>query len=138
VSTAITSSLAAAHRLRGLVSQLRLSRSEAAALLRELADELQPQLPGAVDAELRAAAEREADALRSEGFSVTTNLEIRTHAAARIVGRRAGTLRNWRSSGTGPRWRADHGVVHYSLLDLMAWRRGEMSRTVTIPATDHV
>lgn len=125
----------AAYRLRGLISQLRLSRTEAAALLRSIADEFEPTT---VDEHLRAAAEREATSLRSEGITVTTSLDVRTLGAARVLGRRPKTLRNWRACGTGPPWRAESGIVRYSLLEVVAWQRGELSRSVPIPESSDV
>lgn len=119
----------AAARLRNLVAQLDLSRADAAALLRSIANELDR---GPVDAHLREVAEREAVRLRRHGFTVAgERLEVRTIAAASVLGRSAGTLRNWRCAGVGPEWRSDGGVAWYSLLDLMAWRQGA-SRCVTI------
>lgn len=117
----------AAYRLRNLVRQSGLSRAAAAALLRALADELEP---AAIDGHLRAAAENEALRLRMEGITVTVCLEVRTLGAATILGRAPKTLRNWRACGVGPQWRSDGGVVWYSLVDLIAWRRGDVSRPV--------
>lgn len=121
----------AATRLRALLAQMRLSRAEAAALLRSIADEFDGC---AVDDRVRAAAAIEAEALRAQGFSVGPGprFEIRTHAAALMLGRSSGTLKNWRSAGVGPAWRSDGaGGVWYSVIELLAWSR---MVTITAPA----
>lgn len=122
-----------AARLRNLAMTLCPSRADAAALLREVANELDR---GPADAHLREAAEREAVRLRSQGFTVTgARLEVRTIAAGALLSRSAGTLRNWRCAGVGPEWRSDGGVAWYSLPALLAWRA---SRSVTISTPDVV
>lgn len=114
----------AAVRLRGLVSQLRLSRAEAARLLREIAAEFDATT---VDARVRDDAEHEAERLRTLGFTVTATFHVTTPGAAHVLERAPKTLRSWRSSGVGPRWHADGaGRVSYSLLDLLAWRSGDV------------
>lgn len=120
-----------AERVRNLVMQLGLSRADAAALLREIAADLD-RTPLDGDAHLRAVVERWAAALSAQGITVTTGLQVRTHGAALVVGRQAKTLRNWRSSGVGPHWHNDHGVVLYDLVALVQWRK--VSRTVPVVA----
>lgn len=113
----------AAHRLRNLLRQFALSRANAAMLLRALAAELDGQ---PVDAHIRDAAEREAQRLCAEGFTVT-DLRVTTLGAAHVLDRAPKTLRSWRSCAVGPRWHADGaGRVSYSLLDLVAWRSGDV------------
>jgi hypothetical protein len=122
-----------AERVRNLLGQLQLTRAAAAALLRELAADLD-RGPADADAHLRGAAEAEAARLRAQGFSVGPGpwFEIATPAAAVMLNRSYGTLKNWRSSGTGPDWRSDGaGRVRYSVVELLAWSR---MVTITEPA----
>ncbi|MFT4159611.1 helix-turn-helix domain-containing protein [Shinella sp.] len=52
-----------------------------------------------------------------------------TDAAAAYLSSTPGTLRVWRSQGTGPRYRVVHGkVVRYHVDDLDAFVRGEDDR----------
>lgn len=111
----------AAYRLRSLIRQLRMSQSDAAALLRTVADEIDPTV---VSEHLHTAAQAEAARLREAGFTVTSDLQVQTLGAAHVLGRSSKTLRNWRSIGAGPAWRSVNSLVWYSLPALVAWRSG--------------
>lgn len=111
----------AAYRLRSLIGQLRMSRSDAAALLRSVADEMDPAV---VSEHLHTAAQAEAERLREAGFTVTSDLQVQTLAAAHVLNRSSKTLRNWRAGGAGPAWRSVNNLVWYSLPVLIAWRSG--------------
>jgi len=133
VSAAPDYDIVAAARLRSLLAQMRLSRADAASLLRAIADQLDD---AGADEHLVAAAEREAVALRAAGYHVgpAPRFEIATVAAAYFLQRTSGTLRNWRCFASGPPWRADRNRVVYALTDLIVWRSASRSVTITEPA----
>jgi hypothetical protein len=126
-----------AERVRNLVAQLGLPRAAAAALLRELAAELDR---GPTALHLCEAAWREAVRLRDLGFSVgpPPSYAIRTPAVAHLLDRASKTVRSWRSDACGPAWQSDGaGRVSYALPDVLAWRDG-VSRLVPITETTGV
>lgn len=109
-------------RLRSLLRSLGRPAHELAALLRRLADELDGTI---ADERHRAEAEVLAERARAAGFTVTPELEVRSHGAAFVLGVEEGTVRNWRAAAAGPPWRRDRvgGAIWYSLPALVAWRR---------------
>jgi hypothetical protein len=73
--------------------------------------------------------------LESFGESFTHHLKetnspwLDTETAAAYLSCTSGTLRTWRSLGTGPRYRVMHGkLVRYHIDDLNAFVRGEDNR----------
>ena len=45
--------------------------------------------------------------------------------AAKALGLSAGTLANYRTAGSGPRWFRVNGRIYYDFKDLVAFGRGE-------------
>lgn len=74
-----------------------------------------------MDAEdLEAECERLAVLLRSAGHSVSLLGSVDSEAAAVVLDRAPGTLRNWRASGFGPPY-VRGSRVRYRLADLITW-----------------
>ena len=57
--------------------------------------------------------------LRRRGHTITPDGRVTLAAAALVLGKAEGTLRNWRSAGQGPLTYKIAGTVTYRLADLV-------------------